>query len=263
MSYPPPGWYPDPAGGQGVRWWDGYRWTAHQYLPRPTWPPPAPAAPAWPPTSDAGREPAGGSLAGLAAWGVALWVAVNIVVYGYTLARAGAIHRAFAAYFTAVSNSAHQGATLPTLNSYYRFPPLLYLVQMGGLAATAFIAVWQNRAAHRARWLGYPARYSPLYGAWAWFIPIANLWVPYRALRDCLPPGHQTRQIVLRSYLFWILTPVADMLASVAAVVVARPAFSLLVGVAVAASLVFAAAGMAKVVQAVDRQHRAGRAGGS
>ena len=28
---PPPGWYPDAAGG--VRWWDGLRWTEHRHLP--------------------------------------------------------------------------------------------------------------------------------------------------------------------------------------------------------------------------------------
>lgn len=27
---PPPGWYPDPAGGQTIRWWDGNGWTGHQ-----------------------------------------------------------------------------------------------------------------------------------------------------------------------------------------------------------------------------------------
>lgn len=24
-----PGWYPDPGGGWGLRWWDGVRWTEH------------------------------------------------------------------------------------------------------------------------------------------------------------------------------------------------------------------------------------------
>jgi hypothetical protein len=32
----PPGWYPDPAGGWGLRWWDGGRWTEHTAAaPRP------------------------------------------------------------------------------------------------------------------------------------------------------------------------------------------------------------------------------------
>ncbi|TFV49428.1 DUF2510 domain-containing protein [Blastococcus sp. TF02A-35] len=26
---PPPGWYPDPAGGPAARWWDGQGWTEH------------------------------------------------------------------------------------------------------------------------------------------------------------------------------------------------------------------------------------------
>ncbi|WP_222192435.1 phospholipid scramblase-related protein [Modestobacter italicus] len=34
---PPPGWYPDPAGGPGVRWWDGQDWTAHVQQPPQTY----------------------------------------------------------------------------------------------------------------------------------------------------------------------------------------------------------------------------------
>jgi len=43
---PPPGWYPDPAGGAGARWWDGQGWTDHVQQPTP---PPAPGP----------RQPAG------------------------------------------------------------------------------------------------------------------------------------------------------------------------------------------------------------
>ena len=35
----PPGWYADPAGGNGKRWWDGGRWTEHVRMPEE----PAPA----------------------------------------------------------------------------------------------------------------------------------------------------------------------------------------------------------------------------
>jgi hypothetical protein len=29
---PPPGWYPEPAGG-GMRWWDGVQWTDARHIP--------------------------------------------------------------------------------------------------------------------------------------------------------------------------------------------------------------------------------------
>ncbi|MBN1091466.1 DUF2510 domain-containing protein [Blastococcus sp. TML/M2B] len=40
---PPPGWYPDPSGATGTRWWDGQGWTEHVQQAAP--PPPA-ASPA-------------------------------------------------------------------------------------------------------------------------------------------------------------------------------------------------------------------------
>jgi uncharacterized protein YxjI len=39
---PPPGWYPDPAGSGGTRWWDGQGWTDHVQQTSPT---PAAVAP--------------------------------------------------------------------------------------------------------------------------------------------------------------------------------------------------------------------------
>lgn len=43
---PPAGWYSDPDGSGGQRYWDGHAWTAHQArTPQPSPPPPPPSAP--------------------------------------------------------------------------------------------------------------------------------------------------------------------------------------------------------------------------
>src|ERR1700723_1114623 len=50
-GYPgaPPGWYKDPAGGPGQRWWDGYSWSEATVLPQQAPPPPWAGAPQAPP----------------------------------------------------------------------------------------------------------------------------------------------------------------------------------------------------------------------
>lgn len=52
-SNPPPGWYTDPAGGGGVRYWDGSTWTPHTGPGAAGRPSPAPATP---------RRPGAGAL---------------------------------------------------------------------------------------------------------------------------------------------------------------------------------------------------------
>ena len=71
-------------------------------------------------------------------------------------------------------------------------------------AAGIVFLIWQYRAATTARALGYPARRSPALGAWSWIIPVVNLWFPYQALRDLLPPNHALRPVVLRTWLCYI-----------------------------------------------------------
>lgn len=229
-----PGWYPDPGGPSGYRWWDGWQWTPHT----------RPAGP-----------PSGGSLAGLAWTGIAVWVACNLVAFGYPLVDAGPIHRAFAAFFNGVDYASKSGAPIPSLSDYYQVPAFYYLVQVGGLAGVILLALWQNRAAHRARWLGYPAQHSPVLGAWGWFIPIANLWLPYQAIRDCLPPGHPARAFTLRAYLAWLLSPFAGFAAAVVAVAADQVGVTVVVAVIVAALFALGAGGLARVVRTIDQLH--------
>ena len=33
-----------------------------------------------------------------------------------------------------------------------------------------------------------------------WFVPVVNYWMPYQAIRDCLPPGDPSRRLVK---VFW------------------------------------------------------------
>ena len=72
--------------------------------------------------------------------------------------------------------------------------PVASVVGVVTIAAIVFACIWQHRAASAARALGYPAARSPGWGVGCWFVPIVNLWMPYGAVRDCLPPGHPERR---------------------------------------------------------------------
>ena len=43
---------------------------------------------------------------------------------------------------------------------------------------------WLHRASSNLRYLGVEQKYSPRAGAVWWFVPIANLWMPYRVVRE-------------------------------------------------------------------------------
>jgi hypothetical protein len=81
----PAGWYPDPAGGAGKRWWDGSVWTAN--LQEPEAPPPAPTFGNYVPVDQRAFTPLPTAEVGIAytraSWWIAgspLWVVVPQVI---------------------------------------------------------------------------------------------------------------------------------------------------------------------------------------
>ena len=75
---PPPGWYPDPGGSGGQRWWDGSGWTEH--LHQPGAPASAPAARANPVTPRYRQRPWHLPLVvGLAVTWTVVWILVQIL----------------------------------------------------------------------------------------------------------------------------------------------------------------------------------------
>jgi hypothetical protein len=209
-GYPgaPPGWYDDPAGGPGQRWWDGYAWSEALVTRTPTTaPPPASPAPAWSVASarlasaTTGNlvmsESAMVSIARIAVAVPALHYLVDLVV---ELADASQFRSAGRLLRVIYNDMAHN-RTYPTFHETISLGPLSDVVLLFTLVSVIVACVWQNRAASAARALGLPATRSPAWGVGSWFVPIVNLWMPYQAIRDCLPPDDPNRQLVLRWWL--------------------------------------------------------------
>ncbi|MFZ0250578.1 MAG: DUF4328 domain-containing protein [Acidimicrobiales bacterium] len=225
-GYPgaPPGWYPDPAGGPGQRWWDGYAWTEATVLPQPA-PAPAPwagaAAPQQPPTllapwaaaserlttfNTSQRVDDERRLVPVARFAVA-FPAVYFLV-SLLLQRANADQLRSAGHqFRIDFHDAQHGITPPPYHAPNNsFAGLGLLVGLLTVAAVVIACIWQHKAASAGRALGIPSRYSPAWGVGCWFVPIVNLWMPYGAVRDCLPPGHPQRPRVLHWWIAWLCT---------------------------------------------------------
>ncbi len=219
-GYPgaPPGWYPDPAGGPGQRWWDGYAWTESTVLPHRPPPPP------W-----AGAGPPQGPPSEIAPWAEASQrlavhntaTLVNEEQRTAPIARIALLIPPIYFLVTLISNrinasqllySGHQlridwddaqnGVAPPQAHPVsFGSSPLVLFLMLATVGAIVMACIWQHRAASAGRSLGIPSHQSPGWGVGAWFVPIANLWVPYLAIRDCLPPTDPRRARVLH---WWI-----------------------------------------------------------
>jgi Domain of unknown function (DUF4328)/Protein of unknown function (DUF2510) len=233
-GYPgaPPGWYADPAGGPGQRWWDGYAWTEATALPAvpppppslayspgpPPPPPPSTYSPGLPPPPPAygtplpwmpaprdardlvGQELSITPLARLAIAFPAVATLVDVIAWVASASK----WRSFGHQFHVALNAAQNHQTAPTLTPPEPLGGFSAILVLFAIAAIVVECVWQFRAASAARAMGLPAKHSPGWGVGFWFIPVVNLWMPYQAIRDCLARDDPNRAMVLRYWLLYI-----------------------------------------------------------
>jgi Domain of unknown function (DUF4328)/Protein of unknown function (DUF2510) len=222
-GYPgaPPGWYPDPAGGPGQRWWDGYAWTETVVVPAAPEVPAVPAAPPPPPyqpsptayhapnTPGAARDRVTLVADELRVTPVArlamalpglyyLLSVVNLRLHEAQYRMLG--HEYHRVYEATQNNRPAPTVTMPN-GLFGGLSVVISLIGLVTLGAIVVGCVWQHRAATAARSLGRPARHSPGWGVGSWFVPVVNYWTPYQAIRDCLDPGDPGRAVVLRWWL--------------------------------------------------------------
>jgi hypothetical protein len=269
----PPGWYPDPSGATAWRWWDGYQWTGH--VSPPIAQPPFPSAPPQPPVlqpsvpqqgvaqpppwTQGGYVPAAvgpqaplwppvhripsvqerfSSEKDMAPWAKRAFVgllAVTVLV-AITAWPEGAWIRSVVDQVTSQIDS---GVTNVTVNRPAGLTVVTSVILLLEIAIFVVLLNWQYSAAKTAQMLGLPAARGAGLGVGSWFIPVVNLWFPYQAIRDCLPPGDPGRRVVLRMWLCYLGAGVAGGVAiglsyarAPIAIVVAEVAVGFAIGVA-------------------------------
>ncbi len=272
-GYPgaPPGWYPDPAGGPGKRWWDGYAWTDATVLPQP---------PPW-----ASAPPPQGPPSQVAPWAVAsdrlhahtthdlvqaelrsaIVARVAVAVPAACSIATLIINRLNADAWLAVGHQlrvdyhdAQLGRTPPPYHGPSALTPANVLINVAFVAAAIIALVWQHRAASAGRALGIPSQASPAWGVGSWFVPVVCWWIPYTAVRDCLPAGDAHRARVLHWWVAWLVTQLLGFAVAVCALFSSGAALALSIPVALADLAIIAWA--PGIVMAIAAAHRAASA---
>ncbi len=146
----------------------------------------------------------------------------------------------------------------PPSNSY---APVGILVGLLTVAAIVIACIWQHRAATAGRTLGIPSHYSPAWGVGCWFVPVVNLWMPYAAVRDCLPAEHPQRPRVLHWWIALLLAGFLTMAADSAALFSSGAGLVLSVPAALASVAVLAWAPGIVVAIAASHQEALAAAG--
>jgi hypothetical protein len=277
-GYPgaPPGWYPDPAGGAGQRWWDGYTWTESVVVPQqpppPPWAgspppsgPPMQAAP-WAAASErlhtynaSGLVASELGMSSVARISIGLPAVAGLLVLLVVRTQSSQMLR-LGADFKIAYDDAARGLPTPTFANE-SFSPWFLILGLVSILALVVTLTWQHRATSAARALGFPPTYSPAWGVGSWFVPVVNYWFPYQALRDCLPPDDPRRGLVLQ---WWLAFAVGGSL-GFAAFIAGFFSSGVAVGLSIPAAVLYVAvlAYAPRVVVAITVAHRAALGGQS
>ena len=247
---PPPSWYPDPSGRLGWRWWAGNQWTEH-FAPMVT---PYPAGGMSDQRAAASLQANQARLDGFIAVAVWIWAAVGIVDVLVNWANVG-YYRALWHWWHAALHAISTQGNVPAQPTRPLWSSLFSLVSLVLLGIEIVFFIWQYRSATVARTLRYPGHHSPGWGVGCWFVPVVNLWMPYQAIRDCLPPGHPARRQVLYAWLALLLTTVLLLPATLVALVGAPVVGVVLVIVSIGA-YAFVGLNAHRFVTAIATDHR-------
>src|SRR6185437_15336938 len=202
-------------------------------------PSPAPSAPSAAPAAypaAAGWTPAAPANAGLrrlvvdeqgaarwARWAVLVYAVMSVASLAVWVAHYGGTYHVWDRYIHQVDTAVQHSQSTPAVPSALESPSYQWPLTVLSIAAGVLFLVWQYRAANAARWLRLPARHRPGWGVGFWFIPVANLFCPYQAFRDCLPPNDPGRRRLLRLWWTYLATIVLG-LGSLVAAVFSHPA---------------------------------------
>lgn len=263
MPGPPAGWYPDPGYQGGLRWWDGVAWSAHTSTPT--------IAPSLTPGATPARS--GGAASGwhgpvpaalaaeetMTSWAryAVLVSAVIGVANGVVLTASMARWKNYFHWLRLIIDSPQRAQTLPRPPA--PSPPWIVIIGALGGAAQIVYLIWQYRAAVVARELGYRSRRSPGWGVGSCFVPVVDLWMPYQAVRDCLPPGHRARSLVLGTWLLLVSCAVLGVALEVT-LVIGGGLSSLVLVVLIAAELGWGLSAF-RMIAVIGAQHREATAG--
>jgi hypothetical protein len=177
-----------------------------------------------------------------------------VVIAALSLLGAWAEGSSFRSLFDNLRTQAQTGV------AHLQSTPSLRIDELGLLTLAIEVPVfvllltWQYRAAKTARSLFLPAKLVPCLGVGGRFIPIANFWLPYQAIRDCLSPDDPARTGMARMWAFYVAGVVLDLVATVLAYVGTPVAFAF-GAAALVAGIGFALHG-SHVVRSIMDAHR-------